>query len=148
MTHTTRTNILKYASLGLIGFGVLNFLSLFPFLQPVMGWFLDLAYLSPFGTDHQLASPAGALWIAISGGLLAGWGTTLWLISSQVYSKDPSLGSRIILTGVAVWFVIDSAGSIAVGAPFNAVLNFAFLLMFEIPLLWPKGKPTTSTLAA
>ena len=36
LTLTTRTNILKYASLGLIGFAVLNFLALFPFLQPVM----------------------------------------------------------------------------------------------------------------
>jgi hypothetical protein len=148
MTHTTRTNILNIASIGLIGFGVLNFLALFPMLQPVMGWFLDLAYWAPFGSDHQMSGEAGRLWIAISGGLLAGWGATLYLISSQVYARDPSLGSRIILTGVAVWFVIDSAGSVAVGAPFNMVMNFAFLLMFEIPLLWPKGKPTTSSIAA
>ena len=45
----------------------------------------------------------------------------------------------IILTGVIVWFVIDSAGSIVAGAPFNAVMNVGFLLMFEIPILWPKS---------
>ena len=147
MTLTTRITVLKYASIGLIGFGLLNFLSLFAFLQPVMGFFLDLAFWSPIGTDHQLGSEAGKLWIAISGGLLAGWGATLYLLTTQVYARDPSLGSRIILTGVAFWFVIDSAGSIVAGAPFNAVLNFAFLLMFEIPLLWPKGKPTSPSLA-
>ena len=147
MTHTTRTNILKYASLGLIGFGLLNFLSLFTGIQPVMGWFLDLAFLSPLGSDHQLSSEAARLWIAISGGLLAGWGATLLLLSTQVYAKDPDLGKRIILTGVVVWFVIDSAGSIVAGAPFNAVLNFGFLLMYEVPLLWPKGKPSTPSIA-
>ena len=147
MTLTTRTNILKYASLGLIGFGVLNFLALFPAVQPVMSWFLDLAFWSPFGADHQLGSDGAKLWIAISGGLLAGWGVTLYLLATQIYAKDPSLGSRIILTGVTFWFVIDSTGSIVAGAPFNAVMNLAFLLMFEIPLLWPKGKPTSPSLA-
>ena len=148
MTHTTRTNILNLAGIGLIGFGLLNFLALFPMLQPVMGWFLDLAFWTPFGTEHQMSSEAGRLWIAIGGGLLAGWGTTLYLISSQVYARDPDLGGRIILTGAAVWFVIDTTGSIAVGATFNAVMNFGFLLMFEIPILWPKGKLTTASLAA
>ena len=148
MTHTTRTNTLKLASLGLIGFGVLNFLVLFPALQPVMGWFLDLAYWTPFGSDHQIIAPASQLWSAISGGLLAGWGTMLYMVSAQIYDKDPSLGSRILLTAIAVWFVINTSVSILVGASFNAVLNFGFLLMFEIPILWPKGKPARSSLTA
>ncbi|MEP1206000.1 MAG: hypothetical protein ABJM29_05100 [Rhizobiaceae bacterium] len=148
MTHTTRTTALKYAALAVIAFGLLSSLALFPALQPVMGWFLDLAFWTPFGTDHQLTSDAARLWIAISGGLLAGWGATLWLIASQVYAKDPVTGGRIILTGIGAWFVLDSAGSILAGAPFNAVMNISFLLMFEIPVLWPKGKPTSASLAA
>jgi len=148
MTHTTRTNALKLAALAVIAFGLLTSLALFPALQPAMGWFLDFAFWTPLSTEHQLGGDAARLWIAISGGLLAGWGATLWLVASQVYDKDPATGGRILLTGIAVWFVLDSAGSIMAGAPFNAIMNITFLLMFEIPVLWPKGKPTASSLNA
>ena len=82
MTHTTKITILKYASLSLIGFGLLNFLSLFPLLEPLMAWFMDIAFWSAFGSDHQLASESARLWIGISGGLLAGWGVTLLMIAT------------------------------------------------------------------
>ena len=72
----------------------------------------------------------------------------LYMVSAQIYDKDPSLGSRILLTAIAVWFVINTSVSILVGASFNAVLNFGVLLMFEIPILWPKGKPARSSLTA
>ena len=37
------------------------------------------------------------------------------------------------MTVMAVWFVIDGAGSIAAGAPLNLVGNVAFLVMFILP---------------
>ena len=143
MTHATKTAFLKYASLGLIAFGLLTSLTLLPVLQPVMGFFLDLAFLSPLGSDHQLDSEAARLWIGISGGLLAGWGATLYLLTTEVYAKDAQTGGRIILVGVVTWFIVDSTGSVVAGAPFNAVLNVSFLLLFTLPVLWT-GKASAS----
>jgi len=145
MTQATKVTILKYGSIGLIAFGLLNFLSLFPVLEPVMRVFLNLVFLTTFGSDHQLGADAARLWIGISGGLLAGWGATLLLIATQLYPIDPVLGRRIILTGVISWFVLDSAGSIAAGAPFNAVLNLSFLFVFALPVAWPERRSVSAS---
>ena len=148
MTHATKINILKYGSIFLIGFGLLNFLTLFPLADPVMQLFMNLAFLTGVGTEHLVSADAARLWIAISGGLLAGWGVTLLLITTQVYAPNPALGRRIILSGILTWFVVDSAGSIAAGAPFNAVLNLSFLALFALPVAWPERNTTLSAHSA
>jgi len=47
----------------------------------------------------------------------------------------------VILAGVWVWFVADSLGSLAAGAPLNAQFNVGFLLAFLIP--WRHVPSTT-----
>ncbi|NKB51997.1 MAG: excinuclease ABC subunit A [Rhizobiaceae bacterium] len=144
MTLAAKVNLLKYGSISLIGFGLLNFLSLFSILEPVMAIFLDIAFWSQFGSPHQLEGEAARLWIGISGGLLIGWGATLLLIATQVYPNTPLLGRRIILTGIISWFVMDSAGSMVAGAPFNVVMNLSFLVLFVVPLVWPERHSTST----
>ena len=43
----------------------------------------------------------------------------------------------LILGSVALWFLIDSTGSLAAGAPLNILGNLVFLAMF----LWPLRRP-------
>ena len=43
----------------------------------------------------------------------------------------------MILTSVGIWFVLDSAGSIAAGAPLNVALNTVFLGLYAVPLWRP-----------
>lgn len=136
MSHDRRVSILKTASLILIGFGLLMALSAFTPVGAVMGILLDLAVL-PVDGGQSIAGQETRLLLAIAGGLLAGWGAMLWLIASHVYAPNPALGGRLILSGIAVWFVVDSAGSVLVGAWFNMVLNAGFLALFAGPILWP-----------
>jgi hypothetical protein len=58
----------------------------------------------------------------------------IWLVAGRLYPRDPELARTLILASVAAWFVIDSLGSVAAGAPLNAVLNVVFLLVFWLPL--------------
>lgn len=148
MTHATKINILKYGSLGLIAFGLLNFLSLFPVLKPVMNLFMNLVFLTSMGSDHQVGADAARLWIAISGGLLAGWGTMILLITKHVFAADPALGRRIILPSIMIWFLIDSTGSVVAGAPFNAVLNLSFLAIFALPVVIPSDSQLSANKSA
>jgi len=134
MTHDFRTKFLKFASVLLIGVGLSFFLSLFSPLAHVLRLFLDLAYL-PYDGTQSFASDEGRLLIAISGGLMTGWGVMFWLVTTRVYARDPELGKALILPSIIVWFVIDSAGSILAGALFNTVMNAGFLIMFVVPVI-------------
>ena len=134
MTHKTATAALCSASWVLILFGAAMALALVTPLAGVMHVFIDIAFLPPDGGQAPHGEAARLLQ-AISGGILAGWGVTTLLITRHVYANDPATGRAILLPAMATWFVIDGAGSIAVGAAFNVVMNSAFLAMFLVPLL-------------
>lgn len=75
------------------------------------------------GTPTEVG-PAAQLATGIYGGLMAGWGTSFYLVGRGVsFGKAGAIG-------LATWYVVDSAASIAVGYPLNAVSNLAFLLPF------------------
>ncbi|MEM8876776.1 MAG: excinuclease ABC subunit A [Pseudomonadota bacterium] len=134
MTHASSILALRVASAVLIGFGILNLLALATPLAGVMDLFIDFAFLPV--DDAQVASTEAAhLWIGISGGLMAGWGVMIWQVTGQVYAIDQSAGRSIILPGILTWFVIDGLGSALAGAPFNAVVNVVFLVLFVWPVL-------------
>ena len=147
MTHALRTTLLKLASLSLVAFGLLNVFALFTPLDAVMAIFVNLAHLAPLSTEQALDNGAARLWIGISGGLLAGFGTTPYLVARDVYGQYPDLGRRIVLAAIMSWYVVDSAGSVAAGAPFNAVINLVFLACFAVPVLWPKPSNVPSSAA-
>jgi len=138
MTHQFKTTFLVYAAYSLIGFGLLSFLSLVTPVSHIMALFMDLTFWSQSTSAHGLASEAARLWIGISGGLMVGYGATLALVANGVYANNKVLGGRIIMVGIAGWFIFDGLGSIAAGAGMNAILNITFLAMFCGPILWPE----------
>lgn len=83
--------------------------------------------------DGQSLTPESRLLAAILGGVMLGFGTTILLLVSRIYPREPQLVRAVILPGVWVWFVVDSLGSVAAGAPLNAVLNVGFLMAFLVP---------------
>ncbi len=89
----------------------------------------------------QSFTPESRLLSAILGGVMLGFGTTLVVLVARFYPRDPELVRTVILAGVWVWFVADSLGSLAAGAPLNALLNVGFLLAFLIP--WRHVPSTT-----
>ncbi|WP_422050066.1 excinuclease ABC subunit A [Shimia sp.] len=99
----------------------------------LLSWFSDLVHL-PLDDQQRFSDKTDQVLAAIGGGVLVGLGVTLWQVITLVYVKDPQTGGKIISYGIWSWFVVDSLGSIAAGAWFNAVLNLGFLLMFILPL--------------
>jgi hypothetical protein len=132
-----RIMLLKVASGIVIGFGVIAVLAALPSTSGVMRFLADLIFW-PVDGAQTVSADETRLLSAISGGLMVGWGLLLWLLAARLFPNDPDLGRRLILPSISAWFVVDSLGSIAAGAPFNALFNIAFLPMFFVPLLWSK----------
>lgn len=136
MRFETRKTWLEAASLFTLIFGLLIAAAALPAAQAFLWMFIDIVFW-PLDGAQTLAASESRLLSAISGGVLAGWGATLWLLVRRLFVREPALVKSIILTGAITWFVIDSTGSVAAGAPLNAVLNIASLLLFLIPLRGP-----------
>ena len=124
---------LKVAAAVTMGFGLLIGLAAYPATAGVTAFLTDLIFW-PIDSAQTLAAPETRLFCAIIGGIMVGWGLMIWLITSRLYPREPALARMLILTSIGTWFVIDSAGSLAAGAPLNALLNIGFLLLFVIPL--------------
>ncbi len=134
MTHQHSIATLKIASLIVIGFGLLMFTTLFTPTREALFLFQDLAFL-PLDGGQGVLGEAAWLWTAISGGVLVGWGLLFWLVTTQLYVGDPSIGRRIILPSILAWFLVDGSGSVLVGAWFNVILNCGFLALFVLPIV-------------
>jgi hypothetical protein len=124
---------LKTASALVIGFGLLTALAAWPALNLPTLWLIDLMFL-PFDGEQNIASPEARILCGILGGVLVGWGVLHWLIVTKLYGREPALARQMLWFSVLSWFVIDCTASIIAGAPFNAVMNVPFLLLFIIPL--------------
>lgn len=124
---------LKAASGIVIGFGLLGLLGTLPATSAPTQFLTDLAFWPLDGAPNS-AAPETRLFWGILAGLLCGWGLLLWQITTRLLPRDPELARTLILTSIGTWFVIDSAGSLAAGAPVNALMNVGFLLLFVLPL--------------
>ena len=133
MSFTTRKLWLETASiiLGLVGLVVC--MSALPALSMPTRMLADVIFWPPDGTQSLVALETRLL-AAIGGGVMLGWGATLWLLVRTLFAREPAVVKTIVMTGITIWFVTDSAASILAGAPVNAVLNVAFLLLFALPL--------------
>jgi hypothetical protein len=130
--QTTVTQ-LKFASAVVIGFGLLTALAAFPPLNPPTLWLIDLMFL-PFDGQQNLHAPETRILSAILGGILVGFGVLQWLVVTKLFTREPALARQMLLTSMGAWFVVDCTASAIAGAPFNAVMNVPFLLLFVVPL--------------
>ena len=137
MSPHTVINVMKTAAALVVGFGVLALLGTHPATAEPLRVLIDMVFW-PLDGMETLSAPATRLVCAIGGGLMVGWGLMLWQVVTRLYPRDPELARTMILTSIGAWFIVDSAGSIAAGAPVNGVLNIGFLLAFAIPLWRPK----------
>lgn len=133
MPVETTIKWLKAASGLVIGFGVLVGLGALPAASALVQFSADLIFW-PIDGAQDVTAPETRLLAGIGGGIMAGWGVLMWLIATRLYAREPELSRSLLLTSIGTWFVMDSLGSIAAGAPLNAVFNVGFLLLFLIPL--------------
>ena len=139
MDHRGSLDALQVACLVTGATGLLMVAGVVGPAAPLLDLFVDLAAWPPDGAE-AVDTDAARLLAAISGGLLAGWSTTTWLLVRRVYAREPAIGTTVILPGFLVWFVVDGVGSVLAGAAFNLVLNTPFLLLFAAPILWERRR--------
>jgi hypothetical protein len=98
-------------------------------------WTLEL--LSGPGDQHRAYDAATTRFLsALTGGFLLGWGVMIGCLRAWVFDVAPEAVRRTVLAGLLAWFVLDSAGSIASGTPWNAGFNVGVLLLAAGPLWW------------
>jgi hypothetical protein len=124
---------LKFGSALTVMFGILVAAAATPIGAAPAQFLADLIFF-PVDGVQDLAAPETRLISAIGGGVMAGWGVLLWMLSTHLFPKDQALAAKLIIASIVTWFVIDSAGSMLAGAPLNAVFNVSFLLVFCLPL--------------
>ena len=133
MNQNTTLRWLKLGSALTIFFGLLIAAAAAPFGAAPTQFLADLIFY-PIDGAQDIAAPETRLIIAIGGGVMAGWGVLLWMLSTHLFPRDQALASKLIISSIVTWFVIDSTGSILAGAPLNAAFNVPFLLVFCVPL--------------
>jgi hypothetical protein len=119
----------------LIAFGLGTALASFPAFAEPTRLFIDLM-IWPLDGKQSLASPETRLLCAILGGILVGWGVTMWRLASLTSLSEISSSDLVgaMRSGLLAWFVVDSTASVLAGAPVNAAVNAAILAGLLVPL--------------
>ena len=119
----------KAASAIVAGIGLLIAVAAWPPLAGPVVFLADLM-IWPLDGAQSLAAPETRLFMAIAGGLMVGWGVTLWKLAVYLMPIDAAAVRQITMTGLYCWFAVDSIGSIMAGVPLNAVVNVSFVVLF------------------
>lgn len=78
--------------------------------------------------------PSTRFGLGLQGALTLGWGMTMILLIGAARTIGASLW-RGLTIAVLIWYVIDSAISVATGFGLNAVSNTVFVIAFLIPII-------------
>lgn len=139
------TTWLKLTSLFLIVFGLIVALGAHPLTAAPATWLADLIAW-PFDGSQSLGAPETRLLAAISGGVMVGWGTMMWLIVNRLLAVDPALTRLLLIEATLAWYLVDSIGSLVAGAPINVALNTLLMLAIVAPA-WSLGGSSRSRIA-
>ncbi|QMW24073.1 hypothetical protein [Sandaracinobacteroides saxicola] len=87
-----------------------------------------------------LPSPLGAelrFTLALLGAVTLGWALTIHAAFQAAFAlrTDAAATWRRITFAILAWYVIDSALSVALGVPLNAVSNTVLLVAYLLPIL-------------
>ncbi len=137
MESTPTLAWVKAASAVVIGFGLLLAAAAWP---PLAGPVVLLADLLIWPMDglQTLAAPETRVFLAIAGGVMVGWGVTLWKMADYLMPEHLAAVRSITMTGLYSWFVVDSIGSITAGVPLNALANISFVVLFVLAFRQPR----------
>lgn len=123
----------------LLAVGALTFTGCLPALSGGASLFLD-AVIWPINGAEAVDTVTHRLLAAIIGGITMGLGAIIWLLAAAEFAPVRDRIRRVVLLGLAVWFVTDSSFSIIAGAPVNAISNTGLLAALVWPI-WPRQTP-------
>jgi hypothetical protein len=75
---------------------------------------------------------------ALYGAVMMGWGATLWLAGRIAFRRDDAELKRALLAGLILWLFVEAAASAWFGVWFNAGVDGMVLVLFAVPLLYPR----------
>lgn len=117
----------------LLFFVAIWFLAVFPAIDKPASLLIDFLDW-PVDSSHNVLSHETRFLSGIGSGLL----TAMALYMLLVVIPELEAGNFRVLKGAAIatlgWYIVDSIGSCASGAPSNAVFNTGFLIMLLSPL--------------
>ena len=119
----------KAAAALVAGVGLVIALAAWPLLAGPVVFAADL-FIWPLDGVQTLAAPETRVFMGISGGLMVGWGVTLWKLAAYLMPTDPAAVRSITMTGLYCWFAVDSLASIMAGVPVNALDKVGFVVLF------------------
>lgn len=127
------TNWLKIWCLGVMAFALALTAAAFPATDGFARFYYDLVYwpldgASTFGEEARFT-------VAILGAVTLGWGV-LMLGCVSLGEKIGAPMWRLMMHSMTIWFVVDSAVSIAAGVPGIAVSNAVIYAEFLAPMVF------------
>lgn len=128
---------LKAAAGIVIGVGLILAAGAWPPLAAPLVFLADLI-IWPLDGLQTLGASETRVFMAISGGVMVGWGVTLWKLADYLISEHLAAVRSITMTGLYSWFVVDSIGSVAAGVPLNALANVSFVVLFLLVFRRPR----------
>lgn len=140
MTETQAAAIIRYVS---IGFFITALIFASGAYAPIDGISVLLHDFLDWPLDGATVEyTREARWFsAIGGGVFAALCVLFYLVVAPLIEEGDVRVRRGVIISMLVWFVIDSAGSIAAGVPANAVFNVLFLFMLIGPILAIRPAP-------
>ncbi|MGD1887725.1 MAG: hypothetical protein ACFB01_11525 [Cohaesibacteraceae bacterium] len=136
MTQAFHKKWLKVTAIVIASLAPTFFLATMDATSEPARWALDLVSW-PLDGATTLDHPDTRILIAITAGLLLGWGATIWFLSGAPYDAAPEAVRRSVLYGVLAWYVLDNLGSVTSGNPSNVFFNTLILLVGVGPLWRP-----------
>ncbi len=109
-------------------FGVLTASAAVPAFSAPTALLIDLFFFPIDGAPGFAGDHGGRLLAAVGGGMMVGWGVTLWRLAG-----DADI-ARAIWTGALAWFFVDTAASLLAEAWMRAPSNLSLLLAFYLAL--------------
>ena len=119
----------KAAAALVAGVGLVIALAAWPPLAGPVVFAADL-FIWPLDGMQTLTAPETRVFMGISGGLMVGWGVTLWQLAGHLMPTDPAAVRSVPVTGLSCWFAVDSLASFMAGVPVNALGNVGFVVLF------------------
>jgi hypothetical protein len=85
--------------------------------------------------DPAMFEPTGMRFaVALMGAVTLGWGFTILFLLPAIHAAGASAWKGLT-AAILIWYVIDSAFSVATGFALNAVSNTGLLIAFLVPVL-------------
>lgn len=74
--------------------------------------------------------------LGILGSIMMGWAVMIFFVGRYAFAQKNSFLLKVILVGLIIWFIPDTAISVYLEAYFNVIVNTIILIAALIPILY------------